>query len=67
MKVQIDDDTRDASLNPLLSEAGFSTGTSPTGSGGRGTCLNPLLSEAGFSTSPARRRDRHRLFVLILF
>ena len=44
-----------ASLNPLLSEAGFST--SPSGSEARGTQegLNPLLSEAGFSTNPVMR------------
>jgi len=37
-------------LNPLLSEAGFSTDPEARVVRPPATCLNPLLSEAGFST-----------------
>jgi len=43
-----------ASLNPLLSEAGFSTGAVHLGHQGAASRLNPLLSEAGFSTAAVR-------------
>jgi len=40
-------------LNPLLSEAGFSTYGAVTFVAAFLFCLNPLLSEAGFSTPHA--------------
>ena len=40
------------SLNPLLSEAGFSTTPYIPWYKTAESCLNPLLSEAGFSTGP---------------
>ena len=41
---------RGGRLNPLLSEAGFSTGIYPVALPLAQIGLNPLLSEAGFST-----------------
>jgi len=42
-----------AGLNPLLSEAGFSTDNAVCAVSEVPFGLNPLLSEAGFSTSAA--------------
>jgi len=54
-------------LNPLLSEAGFSThNTAAMAAAVRGG-LNPLLSEAGFSTWLTTTTTPPRSDVLILF
>jgi len=54
-------------LNPLLSEAGFSTRVTAHNTAAMAAGLNPLLSEAGFSTRSARRVAGTRRVVLILF
>ena len=46
---------RVSSLNPLLSEAGFSTFSEIVRIAREVIRLNPLLSEAGFSTRRVRR------------
>ena len=54
-------------LNPLLSEAGFSTRRHHLDGDVAHGCLNPLLSEAGFSTGEAGRVGLPGGKVLILF
>jgi len=54
-------------LNPLLSEAGFSTFKYSNVAVGRWKRLNPLLSEAGFSTEDVEGKHVIGVLVLILF